>query len=132
MKKILTVFTLMILAIFLVGCSSIKDIQKNFEKEEYTLSAKLDSMYENLVSELEEDDIVIKPYLYTKGLKMAILFEFKNTKELEKAIEDSHTLAGLIADLQQSDLVNGNVLLIPIAFTSKDVDDIISIFQGKK
>lgn len=131
MRKFFMVVLFSLSVFVLGGCSKINSIQKQFEEEGYTSSEQVSSLYEQAISELEEEDILVKPHLFTKDLKMAIVFEFRSTKELNEALENNETLQGFVLDMQKTDYVNGNCVLIPIALTSDAINEIIDIFQGR-
>ena len=122
MKKVSKIFAVALcltLMFTLVGCNSYGKIARAFEKEGWKESETLGNIVTDITKDFEED-IVVTPHLFTSGIKTAVVFEFKSTDDMKKAVEDSATLKGLIKDIQNSDYVNGNCVLftlIPEAVT---------------
>lgn len=131
MKKYFRVgsfFLLVFLFTFLVGCNSFNGIKKNFENAGYTYSEEVNTTIKSLLTEFEKEDVVVTPHVFTKSLNIAVVLEFKSTKEMNQQIEESETLKGLLKDFQKSDFVKGNCVLIPFGINQ---DEIIKVFQGK-
>ena len=144
MKKVLTAICsallVALLALTMTGCSSYGKIEKAFVKEGYTVSTNLEKYQDKLLEALnaeseEEAKAMCTIHLLTKndaltGLvptNYAFIFEFSSTKEMNEKVNESETLKGLVKDVQNSDLVNGNCVLFPL---SVDVKGMIEIFKN--
>ena len=141
MKKFVRVLAVALVAVMVlsfVACSStFGGIKSNFEKHGYTYveDADSESTSKTITAELEQGDISCTPHLFkTDGFLgvdvYALVLEFGSDKDMQAAMEESATIQGLIKDAQESQLVNGNCLLIPISLTK--ADDMIKIFNGEK
>mgnify|MGYP002520514467 CR=1 FL=1 len=136
--RIIAVALLVVMALSLVSCSSsFGSIKSNFEKHGYTYvkDADSESTSKTITAELEQGDISCTPHLFkTDGFLgvdvYALVLEFGSDKDMQAAMEESATIQGLVKDAQESQLVNGNCLLIPISLTK--ADDMIKIFNGEK
>jgi len=114
------------------GASSFPKIKNSFEDAGWTYSQELADAYKN-TSENSKDgeEVVVTVHAFKKdSINFAIVFEFKSTKDMDEAIENSETLKGALQDAQKSELVNKNCFLLPIGITI-GVDEIVEIFQGK-
>ncbi len=129
MKKFrfLAVIALVFSLVLLAGCSSFNSVKSDFEKADYKYSEKVNDLVKPLLAEFEEDDVKVTPHVFTKGLNVAVVLEFQSTKELNKQLEESSTLKGLVKDLQKSELVRGNCLLIPIGLNPTEM---VNAFNG--
>ncbi len=114
------------------GASAFPKVKTSFEEAGWTYSEELANAYKDAAQSDEEgEEVVVTVHAFKKDLiNFAIVFEFKSTKEMEEAIENSATLQGALEDAQKSELVNKNCFLLPIGITI-DADEIIQIFQGK-
>ncbi len=117
------------------GASVFPKVKKSFEDAGWTYSQELADSYKNAVESSKKDgeakEVIVTVHAFKKDLiNFAIVFEFKSTKEMDEAIENSATLRGALEDAQKSELVNRNCFLLPIGITI-DSDEIIKIFQGK-
>ena len=140
MKKFVRVLAVALVAVMVlsfVACSStFGGIKSNFEKNGYTyVDAKEDSTSKTITAELEEGDISCTAHLFkTDGAfgvdVYALVLEFKTDKDMKDAMSESATLKGMIKDAQESQLVNGNCLLVPFSLTK--ADEMIKIFNGEK
>ena len=130
MKKKFSVMAciMLIAAMFalLTACSSISSIRSAYEDAGYTESESVQEYQNQVVEALGEDyENVCTVHVFTKAnglldMGVAVVLEFNSTAEMEEAIEGSETLQGLIADIQNSELVNGNcVLLLAIGSDSR-------------
>jgi cell division protein YceG involved in septum cleavage len=128
LKKLIYIVLGFFSVIFLSGCSSFTGVRNDFENAGYTYSEDAKEYIDELMEDFEEKDVIVTPHVFTKELNIAIVLEFSSTKELDKQIKESETLQGLLKDLQKSDYVRGNCLLIPIGLKVKEM---IDIFQGK-
>ncbi len=134
MKKLLSriacLALLVCMMLALVSCSTYSSILSEFEKEGYVeLKDEENETAQTITANLEEGDLsctihILRPEtkegdsLIEVGLKAAktvIILEFSSDKELTKAIEEGpETLKGMLKDAQDSALVNGNCVLIPL------------------
>lgn len=127
--KIIAVLALVgIMAGVLAACNSMPKIKAAFEREGYTYSQDAADFISKFTEELEEEQIVFNLHVFTKDLSMAAVIEFKSNKELEEQLEKSETLKGLLGDLQKSDIVNGNCVLIPMSLLR--AEEQIEIFKN--
>jgi hypothetical protein len=83
-----------------------------------------------LMTGFEEEGISVTSHVFTSGLKTAIVLEFDSTKEMKAELKENNTLMGLIEDLEKSKIVQSNFLLIPIALSDTDIQQMIDIFNG--
>ncbi|MFY9421547.1 MAG: hypothetical protein WBK54_05745 [Bacilli bacterium] len=135
MKNFRFLIVLLASLLLLVGCNSLTIIRGDFEKAGYEYSEEAAQYVEELMAEFEDKKINVRPHLFSKGLNYAIVLEFNSVKEMEEELEKSETLKGLVKDLQKSDFVRGNCILIPfaIAFDYEErIQEMIDIFQGRK
>ncbi len=141
MKKFVRLIALALVAVMalsLVACgSSFGKIKSNFEKNGYTYVEDADSegTSKTITAELEQGDISCTPHLFkTDGFLgidvYALVLEFGSDKDMQKAMSESETIKGLIKDAQDSEVVNGNCLLVPISLTK--AEEMIKIFNGEK
>ena len=134
-KKLATIITSIVITLVLVatlcGCSTFGKIQKAFENEGYTQSENAEKYQDQFMKYLnaesdEEVEQICTVHIFTKDyVKVAIIFEFKSTDELNEQIEKSDALKGAIKDAQNSDYVNGNCILVPIA-----LPEVVEIFKN--
>lgn len=112
----------------LVSCgSSFAKIKKNFEKAGYTYVTDGDeNTAKTLTAEFEKGDIDCTVHLFkTSGLMgipvYAIVLEFDSDKELKKAFDESasETLKGFMKDLEGSEYVRDNCVLIAVTATKQ-------------
>jgi hypothetical protein len=146
MKKIVTrmlcLVLLAVLTLTLVSCSTYGSILDEFEAEGYTeVSTDEDATAKTLVAETQKGNLnctvhVLKaPVEEGNGLlggiagaiesllKTVVVLEFESDDDLTKAIAEdgSETLKGLLKDVQKSEYVNGNCLLVTIDPTAKEI-----------
>ncbi len=135
MKKklgiVVTALTLVtVLLMSLCGCSTFGKIKSAFEKKEYKESENIQTYQSEIMKYLnadseEELEQICNIHLLYNDMKVAIICEFSSTKEMNEQIESSETLKGVIKDAQNSDYVNGNCILLPIA-----VPEVVEIFKN--
>ena len=115
-RSITVVLVALIAAIaitLLCGCSSYSKIRRAYEVEGYSESENVEEYQTKIVEALGEDfEDVCSVHLMADGLKVALILEFKSTQEMEDAINESESLKGLISDIQKSDYVSGNCVLL--------------------
>ena len=140
----LTLVALMLLTT-LVSCgSTFGTIKRNFEKADYTYVSEDEdgnSTARAISAELEKGEFNCKIHFFkTKteagafGLSLSVpsycmVLEFSSDKELKKALDEegSATLKGMIKDAQESDMVRGNCVLIPLSLTKGE--EMVEIFN---
>lgn len=120
MKKLIKVLAvalvgaLAVLSLAACGSSTYGKIKSAFEKEGYKESEDFKSIMAPIEKQLEDADLSVTIHILGKDItKVAMILEFKSSKELDKQLSDNETLKGMIKDAQKSNLVNGNCLLIP-------------------
>ncbi len=122
----------------LVSCSSsFGKIKRNFKKAGYTYvePSKDDegNTANKITAELGKGNLECTAHIFkADGFAgfdvIALVLEFKSDKDLQKALDEgSETLKGLLKDLQQSELIRGNCLLVPLSFTK--TEDMIETFN---
>ena len=117
----------------LVSCgSAFGKIKKNFEDAGYTYvseNADGDSTAKTITAELKEGNIDCSVHVFKgegKGMfgasVYAMVLEFSSDKELKKAFseEGSETLKGMIKDMQESEYVRDNCVLVALTLTQRD------------
>ncbi len=120
-KSILfTLITLILGVIMVMLCSCGYDkIERDFNKAGYyevdddNLSEFAENLKEVWGDKKEEEiEHFCDLHVMRSGAKFAIIAEFERNKDMEKMINDSETLKGLIKDIKKSDYVNGNCVLV--------------------
>ena len=144
MKRILSAAVVMLLMLSMVlslaSCgSTFGTIKANFEKAGYELKADAEKSVE-----LTTDNGKLSVKVHTFQLKKqetgcglgdliggiaslastAVVYEFGSDADLAKALSESEEIMNAIKDAQQSDLVNGNCLLMTIN------PEAVEIFKG--
>ena len=142
MKQALAILLLGVMLLTLVSCgSSFGTIKKNFTDAGYTYVTQTqedDAKANMITAELEEGDISCTVHFFqTKdsitGLipVYCMVLEFASDAELQKALKDdvsgSATLRGMIEDVQNSEYVRGNCVLVPLSLTK--AESMIMIFN---
>lgn len=127
--KILAVALMATLALFLVSCSSYNKILKAYEKEDYVevstedpLVKTINTTLQKILNDADEDgdsDIKVTVHFLKKGellsSDIACILEFNGNKDVYDFIEQSETLKGMIKDAQNSEYINDNCILLPLA-----------------
>lgn len=139
MKNTLRLVALMLVMVMsvlmIVSCSGSKygAIKKSFENAGYT-EVEADGDTNTIVASLEEGDLQVTAHrLEKKGDILtynALVLEFGSDEDLQKALADNETLKGFIKDSQESDIVNGNCILVPLSFLK--ASEMITIFNESK
>ena len=130
-RNILVTCMLMIATVVMIfsACSGSKfaAIKSSYEEAGYTESESLKEYQSQIEAAMDEEyEKSCTVHLFTKAnglldMGVAIIFEFTTTKAMEDAVNGSETLkgllkdldnAGILDDLQKSDYVNGNCVLI--------------------
>ena len=139
MKNTVRILALMLVlvmsVVLLVSCSTYGTIKKDFEEAGYTLQNEDNEK----TGEIETDDGVITYTIHTfqkegsgilggitQGLSTAVVWEFSSDKDLAKAFAENEDMQAIVKDLQDSDYVNGNCVLMTIN------PDAVEIFSQSK
>ena len=126
--KFASVAALLVCSILLfTGCSSFGAIKKAFEGAEYKYSQNVSASYSYLTDEAEEMGISVTMHSFTKGLNLAIVIEFGSTKDLLQYVAESEELKTLIKDLNETDFVNMNCVLVPVGLNPSEM---IELFKN--
>lgn len=121
-KTFLRLGAFMMLAVMLVSalasCSSYGKISKNFEEAGYS-EVEFDEDTNKITAELKEAEISCTAHLWQKkeyGITFnALVLEFGSEGDIDEAINESETIKGFLKDLQQSEFVRDNCLLVPLS-----------------
>ena len=126
----------------LTSCSSkYSSLQKAFEKEGYAENTTFTGIANTIKEELGKEDYAVELHMLTKsnGITSALVIEFKSTKEMANAFNESETLQGLAKDISKNEDVNkvhdaleeagyaaGNCLVVPLTIThSSEIQKIV-------
>ena len=143
MKTTLRFFAFALVAVMmltvLASCSSFNAIKKNFEDAGYTLK-EADDKTNKIVASLDEGEISVTAHRFVKegeglvgvlGLDYnALVLEFGSDADLQKAISENETVKGYIKDAQESQLVRGNCVLIPLSI--EKLNEMLEVFNKGK
>ena len=156
--RIIAVALLVVMALSLVSCSSsFGSIKSNFEKNGYVYVEDDDGngIFDAFTADFEEGEVSCTLHVFkaeekeqddddksslgsligsaidsfVNAVDYCGVIEFKSDKDMQKALADNETLKGLIADAQDSDLVNGNCILITGLI---NIEEKIEIFNKSK
>ena len=133
-KRIFALLLAVSLVLIFVSCSSFNGIKKNFTSAGYVHVERAGGddaeKVNTIVAELEEGNLSCTLHTFKKEstavgtttYRYAFILEFKSDADLQKALEEngSQTLFGLFHDLQNSQYINGNCLLLPDAIDLLD------------
>lgn len=142
-RNILKIFAVMLISVMLIAtlasCSSYSKIKSNFKSEGYIeLESEDNDTAKAITAELENGSVSCEFHFLQKELdddasaldKIAnaattiIILEFSSDEDMAKAVSESSTLSGMISDLQKSDYVRDNCILIPLL--NSDAKDIFN------
>lgn len=115
--------TLICAFICFCGCSNYNSILKAFEDAGYTESDTVSDVQQSIKDMVfgkdengneDKSDVTLHVLYKGSGLIKAsvVIAEFKSSKALEERYEESNDLKNLVKDLQNSDYVNGNCVLV--------------------
>lgn len=124
----LTLVSVMLLMVF-ASCSAYGKIEKNFTDAGYELVSDDNSTANTIKAELEEGEVGVTVHIFKKSdsiLNYAIVLEFSSEGDVEKSLEKSATLKGFVEDVQKSDLVRDNCVLIPIGTDAANMTEIFN------
>ena len=153
-KRIIAVALLAVMVLAtLASCgSAFGAIKSNFEKNGYKYVENDDGngIFDAFVADLEEGEISVTLHVFKaepkedkedKGFLGGLVdslvnavdycgvIEFGSDADMKKALEENNTLSGLIKDASESDLVNGNCVLITGLV---NIEEKIEIFTKSK
>ena len=151
MKSVWTrIVALLLVAVMLmaslVSCTSTFDkIKASFIEAGYTYLSQDEDENETaktITAELKQGNLDCTVHFFKKPVLWKIsvycmVLEFKTDKELTRALaaDNMNTLRGIIKDLQNSELVRDNCVLIPLAFDIEELgfnprEEMIAAFNG--
>lgn len=144
MKRIVS---LLLSVVLLVGCvftlvscgNAYPKLKKAFEKEGYKVNETLDSITNDLKTELERENFVVEIHLLSKNLiSNVVIIEFKTTEDLVNAYKDSKTMQGFVKDvkdnedvkemykaLEDAGYVKENCICVPLSLNVNEVTNIV-------
>ena len=134
LKRALLIVLAAVSIFTLVSCSSFGKIKSAFKDAGYEyVDVEENASAKTIAASYEESEVSCTVHLFkTDGIAgidvYAVVLEFKSNKEAAEALSENNTLTGFIADLQDTDLVNGNCVLIPLSLTK--ADDMIATFKN--
>lgn len=135
-KKIVAVLLVAVMLFALVGCDKYPAISKALEKEGYELrdnsvvGAVWNTALEEFYKNQGEEEVKAVVYVWSKGGKLltsdqGIIIEFRNQKELQEFYEEqSNTIQGAVQDFMESDICNGNCIIITTS------SEMVNIFKN--
>ncbi len=118
--KIASVLAVVVCALLcFCACSSYSKVLKAFEKEGYSESDTVSTYQEQIkgyIGETDEESGDVTVHVLYKGdgllKQVVVIAEFASSKALEEKYAESADLQNLVKDLQNSDYVNGNCVLL--------------------
>lgn len=150
MKKSVRILSLalviVMVALMFTSCGSkYPALKKAFEEKGYTENTSFTGISNTIKAELEKDEYAVELYLLTKsnGISSVMIVEFKSTKDMVEAYEESATIQGLVTDISKNEDVNkvynalvdagyacGNCLCIPMSLLY--VNEITNVVKSVK
>ena len=115
--------------VILSACVKFSQFEDNFIAAGYTYSEESGFVAESLLSEFERDGIEVSIYAFNKPSKVAIIIEFDDEDDIGKSLETNLVLQNLTSKFDIDSITKKNFLVIPIALTEDDEQEIIDIFQ---
>ena len=134
LKRALLVVLAVVSVFTLVSCSSFGKIKSAFKDAGYEyVDVDENASAKTIAASYENGEVSCTVHLFkTDGVAgidvYAVVLEFKSDKEAAKALSENNTLTGFVKDMQESDLVNKNCVLIPLSITK--AADMINIFKN--
>lgn len=120
-KKLSVIFSslalLLVMIVTFCACSNYGNVKRKYKSEGWTESEDCIKLQESLLkSALGEDyeETCTIHALAKNGsrLNYVVILEFKSTDEMKKKIDESATLKGIVKDVQNSDFISGNCVLL--------------------
>lgn len=120
-KKFATIFSSLALVAMLIAtlcaCSTYGSVKSKYESNGLTENEDCVKLQETLLKNALGEDYAqtCKIHALAKNgsiLNYVIILEFNSTDDMNKKIDESETLKGMIKDVQNSDFVNKNCILL--------------------
>ena len=120
-KKFATIFSSLALVAMLIAtlcaCSTYGSVKSKYESNGWTENEYCVKLQETLLKNALGEDYAqtCKIHALAKNgsiLNYVIILEFNSTDDMNKKIDESETLKGMIKDVQNSDFVNKNCILL--------------------
>ncbi len=120
-KKFATIFSSLALVAMLIAtlcaCSTYGSVKNEYESNGWTENEDCVKLQETLLKNALGEDYAqtCKIHALAKNgsiLNYVIILEFNSTDDMNKKIDESETLKGMIKDVQNSDFVNKNCILL--------------------
>ena len=120
-KKFATIFSSLALVAMsiatLCACSTYGSVKSKYESNGWTENEDCVKLQETLLKNALGEDYAqtCKIHALAKNgsiLNYVIILEFNSTDDMNKKIDESETLKGMIKDVQNSDFVNKNCILL--------------------
>ena len=120
-KKFATIFSSLALVAMLIAtlcaCSTYGSVKSKYESNGWTENEDCVKLQETLLKNALGEDYAqtCKIHALAKNcsiLNYVIILEFNSTDDMNKKIDESETLKGMIKDVQNSDFVNKNCILL--------------------
>ena len=120
-KKFATIFSSLALVAMLIAtlcaCSTYGSVKSKYESNGWTENEDCVKLQETLLKNALGEDYAqtCKIHALAKNgsiLNYVIILEFNSTDDMNKQIDESETLKGMIKDVQNSDFVNKNCILL--------------------
>ena len=120
-KKFATIFSSLALVAMLIAtlcaCSTYGSVKNEYESNCWTENEDCVKLQETLLKNALGEDYAqtCKIHALAKNgsiLNYVIILEFNSTDDMNKKIDESETLKGMIKDVQNSDFVNKNCILL--------------------
>ena len=120
-KKFATIFSSLALVAMLIAtlcaCSTYGSVKSKYESNGWTENEDCVKLQETLLKNALGEDYAqtCKIHALAKNgsiLNYVIILEFNSTDDMNKKIDESETLKGMIEDVQNSDFVNKNCILL--------------------
>ena len=120
-KQFATIFSSLALVAMLIAtlcaCSTYGSVKSKYESNGWTENEDCVKLQETLLKNALGEDYAqtCKIHALAKNgsiLNYVIILEFNSTDDMNKKIDESETLKGMIKDVQNSDFVNKNCILL--------------------
>ena len=120
-KKFATIFSSLALVAMLIAtlcaCSTYGSVKSKYESNGWTENEDCVKLQETLLKNALGEDYAQTCKIQKKKkngsiLNYVIILEFNSTDDMNKKIDESETLKGMIKDVQNSDFVNKNCILL--------------------
>ncbi len=128
MKKLLFIVSITFV-LLLSACANIGRVENSFVDQGYEKSENASAFIGDVLNSFEDEDITVEAYVYREGFKTAVILVFDSSDELETQLDENDSLQAFIDDLKEDEVVRNNMLLIPIALSEDDVEEMIRIFN---